>query len=62
LKKAYGKFLDSKSKQYAHALVQLYTWNFFIKKKTKSSIFGGISKFLELIVSGQILAVLGSFR
>jgi hypothetical protein len=30
-------------------------------EKTKISIFGGISKFLELIVSGQILAVLGSF-
>jgi hypothetical protein len=32
------------------------------KKKTKISIFGGISKFLELIVFGQILVVLGSFR
>jgi hypothetical protein len=31
-------------------------------KKTKISIFGRISKFLELIVSGQILAVLGNFR
>ena len=32
------------------------------KKKSKISIFGGISKFLELIVSRQILVVLGSFR
>jgi hypothetical protein len=31
-------------------------------KKTKISIFGGISKFLELVVFGQILVVLGSFR
>jgi hypothetical protein len=31
-------------------------------KKTKISIFGGISKFLKLIVSKQILAVLGSLR
>jgi hypothetical protein len=31
-------------------------------KNTKISIFGGISKFLELIVFGQILAILGSFR
>jgi hypothetical protein len=28
---------------------------------TKISIFGGISKFLKLIVFGQILAVLGRF-
>jgi hypothetical protein len=33
----------------------------FFWKKTKISIFGGISKFLQLIVFGQILAVLGSF-
>jgi hypothetical protein len=33
----------------------------FIKKiETKISIFGGISKFLKLIVFGQILAILGS--
>jgi hypothetical protein len=31
-------------------------------KKTNISIFGGISKFLELIVFRQILVVLGSFR
>jgi hypothetical protein len=30
-------------------------------KNTKISIFGGISKFLNLIVFGQILADLGSF-
>jgi hypothetical protein len=30
-------------------------------KNTKISIFGGISKFLKLIVFGQILADLGSF-
>jgi hypothetical protein len=32
------------------------------KKKYQNLIFGGISKFLELIVFRQILAVLGSFR
>jgi hypothetical protein len=31
------------------------------KKKTKISIFGGISNFLKLIVFGQILTVLGRF-
>jgi hypothetical protein len=30
-------------------------------KNTKISIFGGISKFLKLIVFGQILANFGSF-
>jgi hypothetical protein len=30
-------------------------------RNTKISIFGGISKFLKLIVFGQILAVLNSF-
>jgi hypothetical protein len=30
-------------------------------KNTKILIFGGISKFLKLIVFGQILAVLGNF-
>jgi hypothetical protein len=34
---------------------------FFKKKKTKISIFGGISKFIELTIFGQILAVIGSF-
>jgi hypothetical protein len=34
---------------------------FFNLKKTKISIFGGISKFLELIVFGYILAILGGF-
>jgi hypothetical protein len=38
-----------------------YTWKFLFMKKTKISVFGGISKFLELIVFGQILVVLGSF-
>jgi hypothetical protein len=32
-----------------------------LKKKTKISIFGGISKFLNLIVFGQILANFGNF-
>jgi hypothetical protein len=35
----------------------LYTYKFLFLKKTKISIFGGISKF----VYGQILAVLSSF-
>jgi hypothetical protein len=38
-----------------------YTLKFFFLKNTKISIFGGISKKLELIVFGQILAVLGRF-
>jgi hypothetical protein len=33
----------------------------FFREKTKISILGGISKFLELIVYGQILADLGNF-
>jgi hypothetical protein len=33
----------------------------FFLKKIKISIFGGISKFLKLIVFGQILTVLGCF-
>jgi hypothetical protein len=40
------------------------TYGRFFLKKTKISTFGGILKFLELIVSGQInavWAVLGSF-
>jgi hypothetical protein len=44
LKKAYEKFLDGKSNRCAHALVPLYTWKFSFLKKTKISIFGGISK------------------
>jgi hypothetical protein len=32
----------------------------FILKNTKISLFGGISKFLKLIVVGQILADFGS--
>jgi hypothetical protein len=39
----------------------IYTWKFFFGKETKISIFGGISEFLELIVFGQILAVLADF-
>jgi hypothetical protein len=35
--------------------------SFYLLKKTKISIFGGISKFLDLIVFGQILAILGNF-
>jgi hypothetical protein len=31
----------------------LYTWKLFFLKKTKNSIFGGIIKFLEVIVFGQ---------
>jgi hypothetical protein len=38
-----------------------YTQKVLILKKTKISILGGISKFPELIVFGQILAVLGKF-
>jgi hypothetical protein len=34
---------------------------FVLFEKIKISIFGGISKFLEQIVFGQILAILGSF-
>jgi hypothetical protein len=34
----------------------------FFLKKTKISTFGGNSKFLELIVYGQISTVLGNFR
>jgi hypothetical protein len=41
--------------------VPLYKWKFFFLKNTKISVFGGISKFLELIVFGQILAVFGEF-
>jgi hypothetical protein len=33
----------------------------FFFEKTKTSIFGGISKLFELIIFGQILAVLGKF-
>jgi hypothetical protein len=35
--------------------------SFFFLKKTKISIFGGISKFLELIVFGQIWANWANF-
>jgi hypothetical protein len=38
------------------------TYKFIFLKNTKISNFSGISKFLELIVSRQILAVLDSFR
>jgi hypothetical protein len=34
----------------------------FFFEKNQISIFGGISKFHELIVFGQILVVLGNFR
>jgi hypothetical protein len=34
----------------------------FFWKKIKISIFGGISKFLKLIVFGQILTKFGNFR
>jgi hypothetical protein len=61
LKKAYEKFLDRKSKWCAYALVPPLHMEAVFLKKTKISIFDGISKFLELIVSGQILAILGSF-
>jgi hypothetical protein len=42
-------------------ILSFYTWKFFFLEKTKISNFGGISKFHELIVFGQILAVLGRF-
>jgi hypothetical protein len=37
------------------------TNRFFLKKNTKVSFFGGISKFLKLIVFGQTLANFDSF-
>jgi hypothetical protein len=40
----------------------IYVWNFLFLKNIKISIFGGISKFLELIIFGQILAILGRFE
>jgi hypothetical protein len=62
LEKAYGKFLDWKSKRCTHALVPSPHMEVLFLKKTKILILGGISKVLELIVSGQILVVLDSFR
>ena len=38
-----------------------YTQKFLFSKNTKISIFGGILKFLKLIVFGQIFANFGSF-
>jgi hypothetical protein len=35
--------------------------SFFFLKNTKISIFGGISKFLELLICRQILADFGQF-
>jgi hypothetical protein len=37
------------------------TYGSFFLKNVKISIFGGFSKFLKLIVFGQILAVLARF-
>jgi hypothetical protein len=38
-----------------------YASNFLFLRNAKISIFGGISKFLKLIVFGQILANFGNF-
>jgi hypothetical protein len=40
----------------------LHTRFFYKENKIKISNFGGISKFLELIVFGQILTKFGGFR
>ena len=52
LKEAYKKLLYWKFKQWAHALVRLLHSRFFFWIQIKISIFGGISKFLKLIVFG----------
>ena len=44
----------------AHALVPLLRIKFFLKN-IKILIFGGISKFLKLILLEQILAKFGSY-
>jgi hypothetical protein len=36
-------------------------YKIYLKKNTKISIFDSISKFIKLIVFGQILAILGRF-
>jgi hypothetical protein len=59
---AYRNVLHWKSKCYAHALVFLLHMEVFILENTKISIFGGISKFLELIVFEKILVVFGNFE
>jgi hypothetical protein len=60
IKKAYKKLLYWKSKWWAHASVRLLHRRFFLKQ-IKISNFGGISKFLKLIVFGQILTKFASF-
>jgi hypothetical protein len=42
-------------------VLPLYIDFYFFLRNTKISIFGGISKFLKLIVFGQILANFGNF-
>jgi hypothetical protein len=61
IEKAYKKLLYWKSKRWERALVHLLHIGFFFLKKIKISIFGGISKFLKLIVFGQILTKFDSF-
>jgi hypothetical protein len=58
-----GEILGMKIQKVLHMLwCPFYTWKFLFIKNTKISIFGGILMFLELIVFGQILAILGNFR
>jgi hypothetical protein len=60
IKKTYKKLLYWKSKSWTYTLVLPLHTEIFILKNTKISLFGGISKFLKLIVVGQILADFGS--
>jgi hypothetical protein len=63
IKKVYKKLLYWKPKRWKYALVRpLYIGFIYFLKKTKILIFGGISKFLKLIVFGQILTKFGCFR
>jgi hypothetical protein len=60
-KKTYTKLLYWKSKWSTYTLVLPLHMEIFIFEKHWNLNFGGISKFLKLMVFGQILAVLGSF-
>jgi hypothetical protein len=55
IEKGIGKILRLKFHKVCSCFgAPFYTWKIlFFSKKTKISIFGGISKFLELIVFGQ---------
>jgi hypothetical protein len=61
LKKAYGNSYIENPNGVHMLWCPIYTWEFPFLKKTKISIFGGISKSLVQIVFRQILAVIGSF-